>query len=165
MTESPLQQLDPESKIWAFAAERELTEQQTRQVSEALQGFVDDWYRKGKRIPATFEMRDGRFILVGVSHEAELSGCSIDRLFKLLKKLEGETGASFLDTSRVYYRSADGAIRSMTRPELRSAVSRGEITPSTSVFNLGVETVEQYLQNGFEQPAAESWVGPMLQGA
>jgi hypothetical protein len=146
-----LEQLGQDARIWVFATPSELDRDR---VSRELEAFVGQWKAHGKPIAAAYELLHDRFVVVGMDPDVDTSGCSIDKLFGLLQKLD----ASFVDSERIYYRDDAGKIASATRAEFRELVGRGELGAETTVFDLTVDRLGE-LRSRFETPAAESWHG------
>ena len=146
------------ARLWCFGADRDLADAESEAVEASMALFVDQWTAHDQRLAGGFEWKDGRFLLVGVDERVEqASGCSIDSLLRHLRTLEAELSVNLADGRLVWFRSPDGAVRSVTRDEFRSRASRGEIGGDTPVFDLSLTEVGQLRGGRFELPASESW--------
>ncbi len=135
MPKMPLQSLPDDSRIWIFG------------ISPALDA-------RGEA--AVLERVDG-FLAVAVDKRSETSGCSIDRMFGIMRQLERELGVSILDAARVFYRGADAAVHAVSRGDFRD---RGDL--HTRVFDTTAERLGEVRSGSWERPASESWHRQLL---
>lgn len=153
------EQLPDHGRLWVFPLSRLLTDDEARRAMAVVDDFLGQWAAHGSPLRSARELRDGRFLLVGVDVDAEApSGCSIDALVNRLRALGGEMGATFIDHGPVWFRS-EGEIRTATRPGFKSLAEAGEVTPDTPVFDTSLTKVAELRGGGLEKPARESWHG------
>lgn len=155
--------LSDDSRVWVFAADRSLDEQTSARLLAVVDSFLAEWVAHGEPLTSARELRDGRFLVIGVDQHATAyaSGCSIDGLYRKLKEIEQETGASLLSREHVYYRGSDGEVCSVTRDEFAQLSSEGRISPDTTVFDTSITSLGE-LRQRFELPAAGSWHRALL---
>ena len=156
MPQVPLEQLPPTSRLWIFGASQPLNPQQQARLLEVVDGFLDGWKAHGSLLQSARELRDDHFLIVAVDPGVTTSGCSIDKLFGTLQGLEKDLGVSMVDSGRIFFRDTGGTVRSVERPQFRDLVARGEISPSTPVFDTTLEELGG-LADKFEKPASQSW--------
>jgi hypothetical protein len=111
-------------------------------------------------LAATRDWRYGRFLLVAVDERiTPPSGCSIDALNAVLRKLERELDMEVLAGGSVWFRDerAGGDPCRTTREEFGRRVKAGEVTKDTVVFDLSVTRVREAREGGWETPARDSW--------
>lgn len=120
--------------------------------------FVEEWTAHRRELTAGFAWRDHRFLLVAVDESrASASGCSVDALTSELRELEGELGLELLDASPVWFRDAEGRVRSVSRDEFRKLAAEGRVGPETHVFDLAVTRLADLRSGRWELPASSSW--------
>ena len=155
--------LSDDSRVWVFGADPALDEQAAARLLAVVDSFLDEWVAHGEPLTSARELRDGRFLVIGVDQNATAyaSGCSIDGLYRKLKELERQTGTSLLSREHVYYRGGDGEVRSVTRDEFARLSSEGRIGPDTTVFDTSITSLGE-LRQRFELPAAGSWHKALL---
>lgn len=159
MPQVSFDELPAHGRLWVFPASRTLTDDEAGQLLGAVDGFLAGWAAHGVPLRSARELRDERFLLVGVDVDAEApSGCSIDALVNQLRGFGAEVGVAFIDHSPVWYRHS-GEIRSVSRGEFRGLVAEGVATPSDPVFDTSLTRVEQARDGSLERPAAETWHG------
>lgn len=150
--------LPPDARLWVFAAAEPLTGDRSARFLERVDEFVDGWLAHGHPVVGARDWRYDRFLLVGADERATgVSGCSLDTLFRAFKELEKELGVSLLDSSRVWFRTPEGEIRSATRPEFRALAAAGEVGEDTVVFDNTVGTVGDLLAGRWETRVRDSW--------
>lgn len=151
--------LPADARVWVFAASRPLSAEEAASLLEHTDRFVGTWLAHGSPVVGARDWRHGRFLVVGADERATgVSGCSIDSLFHALREVEREIGAGFLDRSGVWFRGADGEVRSASRVEFRALADAGEVTEDTIVFDNTVSTVGE-LRDRWEVPARDTWLG------
>lgn len=153
----PFDSLPGDARLWVFAAADPLDDDGETELLVAVDAFLDGWAAHGAPLRAGRDWRDRRFLAVAVDQStAGASGCSIDGLFRSLRAIEPALGTSLLTAGRVYWRDADGMVRSGDRPALRTAAANGAVGPATRVFDTTVTTAADWRAH-FERPLAESW--------
>lgn len=159
---TPLAGFPDSARIWTFAAERPVTGAAEARLLAAVDDFVSHWQAHGTPLRATREWRDSRFLVIAVDPtEAQASGCSIDGLFRTLRRIEGELGVTLVAGGRVFYRDEDGTVRTVPRATVRDLVASGAITATTRVLDTSLTRLADWRAR-FEVPAAESWLAAYL---
>jgi hypothetical protein len=154
----PFDQLPDDARVWVFASPLPLATEQADTLLGEVDRFIAGWLAHGHPVVGARDLRYDRFLLIGADERATgVSGCSIDSLFRTLQRLEREAGITLLDSSRVWYRGAEGGIETVDRPEFRARARAGEVSPDTVVFDNTVSDAGQVRNGAWETPARESW--------
>lgn len=154
--------LPADARAWVFAADRPLTGDAAARLLAEVDRFLDGWAAHGQPLRAARDWRDDRFLAIAVDQREEhASGCSIDGLFRVLRALEPQLGASLLGGGRVLYRDRDGGIQLVDRDEFTARGARGDVDASTPVFDPTVATAGDWRAR-FERPARDSWHAYLL---
>lgn len=163
----PFDALPDDARVWVFASDRALDDDESRRLLVAVDAFLATWRAHGAPLTSARLLRDRYFLVIGVDQrETGASGCSIDGLYRVLRDLEPALGATLLESDRVYYRDAAGTVQSATRGEVSALAAAGEISPGTRVYDTMVGTAGE-LRGRFERAASESWharLAPALAG-
>lgn len=150
--------LPDEARVWVFAAARPLTEAEAGRLHAAVDRHVRSWLAHGRPVVGDWEWRYGRFLLVAADEAATgVSGCSIDGLFRVLQQTGDELGVPLVGSSGVWFRDADGEVRSATRPEFRRLAAAGAVGPETLVFDNTVSSLGDVRAGRWERPLRDSW--------
>jgi hypothetical protein len=146
------------AKTWIFGASRDL-DGATSAIRTTMERFIDEWTAHGSDLPAAFEIVEDRFLVVAADESGQPGGCSIDRLFSLLRAFERDLGVAMLDSTQVFYRDSSGNVRSATRSEFRKLASTGDVTGETVVFDTSIDRLSAFREGNWCGPAAASWHG------
>ena len=148
--------LSPGSRVWIFQADRELTADENKAVSNELLAFVENWLSHGSLLKAHYKLLHNRFIVFFADEDGDnMCGRAIDASVRFVKELEKKYDISLLDRSRVAYLK-DSKVEACTLDELGQRIEDGEITPDTEVFNNLVSTKEEF-DNSWTVPLSKSW--------
>ena len=103
--------LDPQSRVWIYQANRNLTDEEVRSVQQAVNQFTGRWVSHNRQLKAAGKILHQRFlVLVADETHAGASGCSIDSSVHFINDLGGEFGISFFDRLTFPYRK-DGNLQ------------------------------------------------------
>src|SRR5687768_7701097 len=96
-------------KIWIYLSDKELKGDLLNSVLKAGNEFVQNWKAHEMPLNATFEIQNDRFIVVSVDESTyNASGCSIDKLVRLIKQLETNHKIQLLNRLLVGYKTQGG---------------------------------------------------------
>ena len=151
-----IEQLSDHAHVWIFGISPTLDATKSARVLEQVDGFLDSWAAHNVPITGARDLVEGSFLLIAADENREKSGCSIDRMFGLLRSLERELGVTILDSGRIFYRDADG-VRSVPRGTFRTAA-----TGETPVFDTLAERLGDVRSGQWERRAADSWHKQLL---
>jgi hypothetical protein len=151
-------ELPDDARVWVFAAPRPLAADEAESLLARVDGFLAGWAAHGAPVRGARDFRHGRFLLVGADERATgVSGCSIDSLFHALAEVERESGVTFRDSTPVFYRDAEGEVRSATRPEFRRMAAAGQVAADTPVFDNTVGSVGEVRGGRWETRLRDAW--------
>jgi hypothetical protein len=155
MPRTDISRLSDDANIWIFPISPTLGDPAA--MLQRVDAFLDSWAAHNVPVLAARDLREERFLIVAADKDAEKSGCSIDRLFALVRMMEREFGVAMLDATRVYYRDPAGAVRDAKRSELRDVANE-----STIVFDTTALTLGDIRRGTWERPARDSWHASLL---
>jgi len=145
-----------QSRGWIYQSDRELYEDEVKQLHEILNKFAFEWTAHNHQLKAKAEIRYARFLILIVDEsQADASGCSIDKSVNFIKRLEQEFGITLLDRFNLAYREGEKVL-SAPRDEFEDLLRSGKINSNTIVYNNLVQNLEQ-LETKWEVPFKESW--------
>jgi hypothetical protein len=152
MPQLDLNQLDDDARIWIFGISPALDAAQSARMLQQVDAFLGEWAAHNVPVTSARALRDGTFLIVAVDKETEQSGCSIDRMFGLLRQFERDFGVAILDPNRVFVRGAGDRVHAVTRAEFRDS---GD--PHTIVFDTLAERLGDVRSGRWVRKAEESW--------
>lgn len=145
-----------QSRVWIYQSDRELYDDEVKQLHEILNKFASEWTAHNHQLKAKAEIRYNRFLILIVDEDqAGASGCSIDKSVNFIKKLEQEFKISLLDRFNLAYREGEKVL-SAPRDEFEELLRSGKINSNTVVYNNLVQNLEQ-LETKWEVPFKDSW--------
>jgi len=152
-----LDSLDDSSRIWIFGIAPALDDAKRARMLEQVDLFLRDWAAHNVPVTSAREILHESFLLIAVDKTSETSGCSIDRMFGLLRQLERDLSVKILDPSLVFVRHGDGHVSAMTREQFRAAAD-----PHTVVFDTLAERLGDVRSGRWERRAGDSWHAKLL---
>lgn len=154
-----------EARCWIFGSSLPLSGEDPR-LRGRLDRFFSQWNSHGESVTGQWRVLEDRFLVVQRDPDgAQVSGCSIDAMVGEVKELERELGARLLDSSRIFFRSRDGKVRSATRPEFKALAAAGEIGPDTEVFDTTLTRLADLAPGIFSKPLRDSWHARLYEAA
>jgi hypothetical protein len=145
-----------QSRVWIYQSDRELYDDEVKQLHEILNNFASEWTAHNNQLKAKAEIRYNRFLILIVDEsQAGASGCSIDKSVNFIKRLEQEFKINLLDRFNLAYREREKVL-SAPRDEFEDLLRSGKINSSTIVYNNLVQNLEQ-LETKWEVPFKDSW--------
>lgn len=146
-----------DSRVWVYQSSRKLSDSEIASVTKKADEFIEEWTAHGAKLKASFEIRDGIFLLMLVDEkQAMASGCSIDKSVHFILDLESELGTSLTNRLLFAYRSSTGTVSVANKNEFERLLKAGTINNETKVFNTLVKNKSE-LEAGFEIPFEKSW--------
>ena len=153
----PIQKLPDDARIWIFGISPHLDEEQSSMVLSQIDTFLTGWAAHGSPITSGRELIEGTFLVIAIDRASEASGCSIDRMFSLLQKLESEYEVQILDPDRVFFRHGSGQPDMLSRAEFARKAD-----PHTIVFDHLAERLGEVRSGHWERHVEDSWHSQLL---
>ena len=153
--------LSENSRIWIYQSDRELTTEEQSNLRSELEKFVSEWTAHNVALSGSFEVLHDRFIVIMIDEsKTSASGCSIDKCFNFLKKMESQMNVNFMNRLLLAYKDQD-AIKMLPKNKFEELLKAGQITEETIVFNNLIEKKSE-LKTKWQIPVKESWHKIML---
>lgn len=153
----PFSDIDFESRVWVYQANRKLTNEEAGIITETLKASLDNWEAHGKPLTASGKIFEHRFVVIAVDERDELpSGCSIDKSVHWLQEIGQRMNINFFDRSLAYL-DANDEVQTIPVPKIKQAVADEVIEPSTIIFDHQVATKAQWMTR-WKIPASNSWL-------
>lgn len=154
--------LPDDSRVWVYGSTRAINRDAEGAMLSEVDGFLKQWAAHGNALYSARQWDDGRFLTIAVDSTREgASGCSIDGLYRALKRLEPAIGTSIVTSGLVYFRNSDGDIRAVSREEFSDLAKKGKIDENTEVFDLSVTTLGEW-KSRFRSLAKDSWHASLM---
>lgn len=145
-------------RVIIYPASRPFTAKESKAISEKLFDFLTTWAAHGKPLSSSFKIEKNQFVVVVVDEEKEAaSGCSIDSLTGVMRKLDEEYNLGFFDRMKASYVEND-EIKTVKLTDFRTGLKNGEIPHNIEVFDFSKSTYVNFLSD-FLLPLKRSWAG------
>ncbi|MGV0979447.1 ABC transporter ATPase [Empedobacter falsenii] len=152
--------LADDSRIWIFQANRKFSTEEKQAITAKLNIFIADWNAHGAELLADFDLPYDQFIVVGVDeNQATASGCSIDKLTKIVREIDADYSFDLLNRMLVSYENEEEVFIEKL-PTFKQKVKEGEIK-NVKVFNNGISSLNDF-KNNWLLPIEESWAKTLL---
>ncbi|MDG1747706.1 MAG: hypothetical protein P8I77_07795 [Bacteroidia bacterium] len=152
-----LERLPDNSRVWFFGSDRLLNDEEKSSLSIELQEFVSSWKAHGAELAASFEILHDCILIVAVDESVTPpTGCSIDKVFKLLEKQASNwfnrllIWRAFCNTAKIY-----------TVDELQLALEASEVDRDTIIINSTVRSLTE-VRKSLYISINDSWVSSKL---
>lgn len=149
------------SRVWIYQSNRELTNEEVREIKKAGDQFIADWAAHGAKLEAAFEVFYYRFlVLMADESQVKASGCSIDSSVHFIKAIEQEYRLDLFDRLIITYKE-DDKIKSLRLNEFELALNKGTLNAETIVFNNLIENKADFMSR-WEVAVKDSWHKQLL---
>jgi len=150
-------------RVIIYPASRAFSPKEEKDIAEKVYDFLSNWQAHGNDLFASFRIEKNQFIIICVDEDKEkASGCSMDALNGIMRKINTEYNLGLFDRMKASYLEND-KVKTLNLADFRNKVKNGEIANNVDVFDFSKNTYLDFL-NGFLQPLKESWAGRFLQG-
>jgi hypothetical protein len=97
-----------DSSVWAYTADRFLTEKEIQKAKHLLADFLVNWKAHGKSLVCDgIFLYNSLLILVVDENSVQATGCSIDSSVHFVKSLEKELNVSFFNRLQLLAKKGD----------------------------------------------------------
>ena len=146
---SPLAQLAPDSRLWIYQSNRELTSSDEAQVEIALRQFVSEWFSHGMAMKADFVILHHRVIVIALDQTAAAaSGCGIDKSVRMMDQLGQQMGVNFLQRNLVVFEQ-DGVIQQTELNQFWALRKAKRVDDETLLIDTTIQKLEAWPNDGW----------------
>jgi hypothetical protein len=145
------------TRLWVYQANKNWTKEDEARIGKILIGFCDTWKSHGAEVEASFELFHTRFIVLGVNEQNnKVGGCSIDSSVAAIKYIEEQVSLNLFDRTQIVYWQGDN-LTSIPLAKIKEAISAGEISEDTLVFDNLIQVKEQ-LESSWQVKIKDTWL-------
>ena len=146
----------PESRIWIYQADTQLTDNQVVMIENYLKPAIEKWTTHGSALLASAKVLHHRFVIVALDESNyPASGCSIDASTHWLRELGAELKIDFFDRSIAYLDNDE--IKTISPFQIKQKVQMGIVSPQTVVFLNNVNSFSDLFKT-WKNQAAETYL-------
>ncbi len=156
MSYIPFESLPEHSRLWIFAADRQLSDPEAEMLVSEMQAFVQTWLAHGTPVSGSCTMKYNQFLMIAADESSLPSGCSTDEMTRRVRMLGETYGVEFLGMPRVQYRFGDKLL-TLTRVEFAELAKTGNVDSDTIVFDNTLTMIGDLRAGKWETAAKLSW--------
>lgn len=143
-------------RVIVYPASKPFSARESKIIAEQLYDFLSTWAAHGKPLSSSFKIEKNQFVVVCVDEEKEAaSGCSIDSLSGVMRKLDDEFQFGFFDRMKACFVEND-EIKTLRLQDFRSGLKNNEISKDIQVFDFSKNSYLAFVDE-FLLPLEESW--------
>ena len=144
-----------ESRIWIYAAEQKLTNEQENHILKSISDHLQNWEAHKVPLTAGVTILENHFIVIALDETKNgASGCSIDTLQNKIQNLEKDLSISLLNRLNVFCR-IDNEIECI--PTLKLADNANQ---DTLFYDLTIQKKSEL--HSYLKPISEGWCAHLL---
>ncbi|MFP4227939.1 MAG: hypothetical protein ACLFTE_03830 [Salinivenus sp.] len=147
------------AQVWMYPAATPLSETAQNAFLERLEAFIETWTSHQQEVHGAATILHDRFVVLA-GHRADgqsPSGCAIDDATHAIEATARDLDVQWVPSLHVLYRTADGTVADVPRPQFQAEADAGTVTTDTMVFDPSISTLGALREGAFEQPAGASW--------
>ncbi|MBL7776727.1 MAG: hypothetical protein JNK66_00375 [Chitinophagales bacterium] len=147
--------LSSQSRVWVYQSSRAFNAQEATEIAAMLQQFVAQWNSHKIDVVGGGELLHNLFVVLAADEsQVGVSGCSIDSTVRFVRELGAKFGVDFFNRWNMAYEQ-NNEVKCCSYTEFDALLNAGVVSPSTTVFNPLVKTIEE-LQTQFRISFAQS---------
>lgn len=148
-------------RVIVYPASRPFSAKESKIITEKIYDFLTSWAAHGKPLSSSFKIEKNQFIVVCVDEEKEAaSGCSIDSLGNVMRKLDQEFQLGLFDRMKASF-IENGEVKTLKLQDFRNGLKNGEISENIEVFDFSKDSYISFLSD-FLLPLKRSWANIYL---
>jgi hypothetical protein len=152
-----LKNFHPDSRIWIYTADKDLSAAEESALEEDLSGFCQEWTAHNHQLKASSKVLFHRFVVLVVDEtQAGASGCSIDKSVRFLRKAGEKLNTDFFGRSLVGLFTAENPAF-VPFKEIPSLLKEKKVSPETKTADTTLLRLSE-LQEGFVRPLHQTWL-------
>ena len=141
---------DNQSRIWIYAAEQKLTNEQENHILKAISDHLQNWEAHKVPLTAGVTILENHFIIIALDETKNgASGCSIDTLQNKIQNLEKDLSVSLMNRLNVFYR-IDDKIHCISTIKLAENTNK-----DTLFYDLTIQKKSEL--HSYLKPISEGW--------
>ncbi len=165
-----LPSLPDDARVWLFASNRTLSDDEQSAVLSQTRAFIDGWTSHGRPVEGVAEVHMAHVLIVGAMIDerevnAGLSGCGIDSLTHALEATANELAFELSGALDVLLVDDESRIEIVSRTEFKRRAMEGHVNSASSVVDLSTTSVNELREKGIRRHVADSWHAGLLPAA
>lgn len=150
------------NRLFIYQSSRLINEEESVKIETDINASLLNWNAHGMPLKAKAQIAFGYFLFIALDEEfEEPSGCSMDKLARMISDFGQKYNTDFLNRLNVIYALEDKLILTSLN-KIRELISLETLTENTLIFNYAVENIGD-ISNKWMIPLKNSWLSKYLQ--
>jgi len=165
----PFDEMNPESRIWIYTADRTITTEEAEVIIDILEEYLNNWKSpNGMSFPSSAKVLENWFVIIVVDTTSVIDQYRIgpvDGFVFLFKEISKLTDIDFFHKPLLNYLDNYNQVQAISLFEIKQAVTDQIITPDTIIIDHVRAEQKSHLFE-FERwkvRAADSWLSHYFQ--
>ena len=150
-------QMPDATRVWVYAFNRELSEEDNVKATGILDAFLPQWVSHGVPVIGAYEIVEDRFLLLAGYCNEGIGGCSTDSSVRVVKEIEQALGLNAFDRNLVFFRDGAGKVVAVSRADFQELVNQSHVSAETTVFDTTIQELGDLRSGRFETTFDQSW--------
>jgi hypothetical protein len=147
-------------RVWIFTLSKTLSDEQLQKLTFLAQNFVEGWTAHEQKLSASFELYQNSMLIFKVDEQVyDASGCSIDKLTRVIKQMEQEFSVELLNRLIVAYED-NGVAKVVHSSKIKELLENKTITKDTLVFDNTISSSSEFAN--WKKPLKDTWLSKYL---
>lgn len=140
-----------EERIWIFCCSKELTIENQEIVLSKVSNFLKSWNNHGNQLFGKCWLELNQILIVSLNEQKMIaSGCSIDKLNRLIQEVGTEIQVNLLDRLVVFYQE-NGGIKSTQLSNFWALRKANVLSDSTLVLDTTITNSKEWNANKWKE--------------
>lgn len=143
-------------RIWIYAANRQLAQNEQEAIKVELSEFCASWAAHGNQLTADFDIFHNQLLVLGVDEQvASATGCSIDKATGIFQKVDAQLELDLFNRMNLTFLDND-KIRLVQMTDINQAYHAGLINDETTFLDNTISVLSE-LRTKWQEPFKDSW--------
>ena len=156
----PYDNISPKSKSWIYILSKNINKNILLDLNTFLIKICEDWKSHGQITKASYVISNNRFIILFAEDNNLISGCSIDKSNKELRKKLNQLKIDLLPNSKIGIFKED-KIEFFKKINLINLIKNKKILLSQNMINTTINNKESF-EKKWVLPLKNSWITKFL---
>ncbi len=152
--------ISPKSKSWIYILSKNIDKNILLDLNAFLIKICKDWKSHGQTTKASYVISNNRFIILFAEDKNLISGCSIDKSNKELRKKLNQLKIDLLPNSKIGIFKED-KIEFFKKIDLINLIKNKKILLSQNMINTTINNKESF-EKKWVLPLKNSWIAKFL---
>ncbi len=155
------QHFHPQSRVWIYQSDRIFNENETREIKDIVENFVQTWKSHGDKVKGYCHVFFDMFIILMADESSvPVGGCSTDSSVRIIKEIEKKFNLNLFNRELLTFIINEKPLQ-IPLNKIEDALNNDEINGETLYFNNTISTKYEFEVNWLIQ-LKNSWLNRFI---